>query len=71
MRRFMLDCRAAAGKRGFPIGAATCALLAGINTHRGIPLDILAAAFVLSIFSAVALPGYVLGERLRKARRRT
>ncbi|HUB41380.1 MAG TPA: hypothetical protein VMA72_21260 [Streptosporangiaceae bacterium] len=69
MRRFLRDCRRAATTRGLPSGVLVLAVLAGINTRRGVPLDILAAAAVAGLAWAVALPGYVLGRRLREARR--
>lgn len=70
MRRFLLDCRRAATKRGMPIVGLVLAVLAGIHTHRGVSLDILAAVVVACLVWAATLPGYVLGRRLREARRR-
>jgi hypothetical protein len=70
MRRFLLDCRSAAATRGLPIVGLVLAVLAGINTHRGVVLDILAALIAACLVWASALPGYVLGCRLREARRR-
>ena len=69
MRRFLL-CRSAASTRGLPIVGLVLAVLAGINTHRGVVLDILTALIAACLVWASALAGYVLGCRLREARRR-
>jgi uncharacterized membrane protein len=70
MRRFLRDSRRAVRTRGLPSGGMVLAVLAGINTHRGVLLDALAAVVVACLVWAIALPGYVLGRRLREASRR-
>jgi len=71
MRGFLRDCRHAITVPGLPSVGLVLGVLAGINAHRGVALDILGAVFVACIAWVGAVLGYVLGWRLRQARRRS
>lgn len=71
MREFWLECRRALATPGVPTGPLAVGVVAGIDAHEGLPLDILSVLITATLVMVIVVPMLVLMRKIPWVRRRT
>lgn len=70
MRGFWLECRRVLAMPGLPMGPLAVGVVAGVDAHEGLPLDILAGPVTAAFVLVIAVLTLVLMRKIRWVRRR-